>query len=391
MIDFLSEAKKLFPYVQERRRDFHMHPELGFEEVRTSGIVAEELSKLGIEVTTGVAKTGVIGIIEGKAPGKVVLLRFDMDALPVTEETGAEYASKNESVMHACGHDGHTAIGLAVARLLYKYKDQFNGTIKLVFQPAEEGLGGAEMMVKEGVLENPRPDYSLGLHVWNESPIGEILITTGSAMAGAEFFNVKIKGKGAHAALPHMGHDPIVAAAQIVTALQSITTRNVDPLQSAVLTVTAVNGGTAHNVIPPMVELKGTMRTFLPEVMETINLRLEDIVIGIAESMGCEAEVEIVPVSPAVINDSDLAEITQEVAREVLPDAEVSDGFRTMGAEDMAFMMDDIPGCFMFIGSRNEEENLIYGHHHPKFDFDEQALISGIALISAAALKVLEK
>jgi amidohydrolase len=391
MIDFLSEAKQLFPYVQEQRRDFHMHPEIGFEEVRTSGIVAEELSKLGIAVTTGVAKTGVIGIIEGKAPGKVVLLRFDMDALPVTEETGAEYASQNEGVMHACGHDGHTAVGLSVARLLHKYKDQFNGTIKLVFQPAEEGLGGAELMVKEGVLENPRPDYSLGLHVWNESPVGEILVTTGPAMASAEFFNIIIKGKGAHAALPHLGYDPIVASAQIINALQSITTRNVDPLESALLSVTAVNGGTAHNVIPPIVELKGTVRTFLPEVQETINRRLKEIAFGVSESMGCEAEVDIVPVSPAVINDSDLAELVQEVAREVLPDAEVSDGFRTMGSEDMAFMMDDIPGCYMFIGSRNEKENLVYGHHHPKFDFDEQALVSGIALISAATLKVLEK
>jgi amidohydrolase len=278
-----------------------------------------------------------------------------------------------------------------VALLLHKYKDQFNGTIKLVFQPAEEGLGGAELMVKEGVLENPRPDYALGLHVWNESPTGEILVTSGEAMAGAEFFNIKIKGKGAHGAGPHLGYDPIIAAAQIVTALQSITTRNIDPLQSAVLSVTAVNGGTAHNVIPPLVELKGTVRAFLPEVQETINRRLNEIVLGIAESLECEAEVEIVPVSPPVINDVDLVEMVREIAQEVLPEAEVVDGFRTMGAEDMAYMMQDIPGCYMFIGSRNEKEKLIYSHHHPKFDFDEQALVNGIALISAAALKILEK
>lgn len=390
MIDYLSEAEQLFPYAQERRRDFHMHPELGFKEVRTSRIVAEELGKLGIKVTTGIAETGVIGIIEGKAPGKVVMLRFDMDALPVTEETGAEYASQNEGVMHACGHDAHVAIGLSVARLLNKYKDQFNGTIKLVFQPAEEGEGGAERMVEEGVLENPRPDYALGLHVWNESPTGEILVTSGQAMAGAEFFNIKIKGKGAHAAGPHLGYDPIVATAQIITALQSITTRNVDPLEAAVLSVTAVNGGTAHNVIPPVVELKGTVRTFLPEVRDTIHRRMREIIFGIAEAMECEAELEIVDVSPSVINDLALAELVQEQVRSVLPDASVVDGFRTMGAEDMAFFMEKIPGCYMFIGSRNEEKNFVYTHHHPKFDIDEQALTYGIALISASAIKVLE-
>ena len=169
MIDYLAEAEELFPYTQTLRRDFHAHPELGFEEVRTAGIVAEELKKLGIEVTTGIAETGVIGIIEGNGPGPVVLLRFDMDALPITEETGAEYASKTPGVMHACGHDGHTAIGLSVAKILLKHQDQWAGTVKIVFQPAEEGLGGAERMVKEGVLENPRPDYSLGMHLWNYS------------------------------------------------------------------------------------------------------------------------------------------------------------------------------------------------------------------------------
>jgi amidohydrolase len=391
MIDFLAEAEELFPYAQKLRRDFHMHPELGFQEVRTSGIVAEELNKLGIEVTTGIAETGVIGIIEGTGPGKVLLIRFDMDALPIVEETGAEYASQNDGVMHACGHDGHTAVGLSVAKLLHKHKDQFNGTVKLVFQPAEEGLGGALRMVKEGVLENPRPDYSLGMHVWNDNLIGEVIVTTGPAMAGAEMFSVKITGKGAHGAAPHLGHDPIAASAQMISAMQTIASRNVDPLKSAVVSVTAIHGGTAFNIIPPSVELKGTIRTFEPEVREMVHRRMKEIIHGIAESMECEAEIEVVDVTPAVINDAELAALVREQAKTVLPDAKVIDGLRTMGSEDMAYMMDDIPGCYMFIASKNEEKGLVYGHHHPKFDIDERALINGIALVSASAVEVLSR
>jgi amidohydrolase len=389
MIDYLAEAEELFPYAQELRRDFHMHPELGFEEVRTSGIVAKELKKLGIKVTTGVAETGVIGIIEGQEEGKVVLLRFDMDALPMTEETGARYASQTSGVMHACGHDGHTAIGLSVARLLHKHKDQIKGTIKLVFQPAEEGLGGAARMVAEGVLENPRPDYSLGLHVWNDNPIGQIFVTSGPAMAGAEMFSVKITGKGAHGASPHLGYDPIVAASQIITALQSIAARNVAPLDSAVVSVTTIQGGTAFNIIPQAVELKGTVRTFKPEVRDTVHRRMKEIIHGVAESMECEAQVEVIDVTPTVVNDLELSSIVREQARTLFPDAEVLDGLRTMGSEDMAYMMDDIPGCYIFVGSQNEVKNLVYGHHHPKFDFDEHAMLTGIALISSTAMKIL--
>jgi amidohydrolase len=321
----------------------------------------------------------------------VLLIRFDMDALPIVEETGAPYASQTEGVMHACGHDAHTAIGLSVAKLLHKYKDSFKGTIKLVFQPAEEGMGGALRMVEEGVMENPRPDYSLSLHVWNEESIGEIIVTTGPAMAGAEMFSVKISGKGAHGAAPHQGRDPIVAAAQIITALQSISSRNVDPLESAVVSVTAFQSGTAFNIIPPAVELKGTVRTFQPEIRDLVHRRMREIIGGIAEAMECTAEISIEDVTPAVINDAELSALVREEAAKVLPDANVKDGLRTMGSEDMAYMMDDIPGCYMFIGSKNDKENLIYGHHHPKFDIDEEAMVNGISLIGAAAVRILSE
>ena len=388
-INFYAEAEELFPYTQKLRRDFHMHPELGFEEVRTAGIVAEELNKLGIEVTTGVGKTGVVGIIEGKGPGPVVLLRFDMDALPIHEETGADYASQTPGVMHACGHDGHTAIGLSVAKVLHKHKDGFSGTVKMVFQPAEEGLGGARSMVEDGVLTNPRPDFSLGMHVWNDKPTGQIAATSGPAMAAAEMFSVKITGKGAHGASPHLGQDPVLAAAQIVTALQSVVSRNVDPLETAVISVTAINGGTAFNVIPPEVELKGTIRTYLPEIRGLVLRRVDEIVHGVAESLQCKAEITMEDVTPAVLNDPRLSKLVNSIREELMPDTKDISGLKTMGSEDMAYLMDDIPGCYIFVGSKNEDNNLIYGHHHPKFDFDEQALVQGVALVSASAFAVL--
>ncbi len=391
MPDYYEEAKSLFDYTQGLRRDFHAHPEIGFKEVRTAGIVAKELQELGIEVTTGVAKTGVIGMLEGNGPGPVVLLRFDMDALPMDEETGVTYASQNPGLMHACGHDGHTAVGLTVARILNKYSDQWAGRVKLVFQPAEEGLGGAREMVREGVLTNPKPDYSLGMHVWNDRMLGEIAITPGPIMAGAEMFKIVISGVGAHGASPHLGKDPILAASQIVTALQSIVARNVDPLQTAVVSVTSFHGGTSFNIIPPTVELKGTVRTYLPEFRETVHRRIREIVHGIAEAMECQAEIEIESVTPPVVNNPEITAKVQVVLEQVLPEATLLDGLRTMGSEDMAYMMENIPGCFIFVGSKNPEQNLVFGHHHPKFNFDEHALVHGAALMAASAVALLNK
>lgn len=390
MPDFIKEAEDLFEYTRALRRDFHMHPELGFQEVRTAGIVAKELNQLGLEVSTGIAETGVVAMIEGGKPGPVVLCRFDMDALPITEETGAEYASTNPGVMHACGHDGHTAIGLTVARLLQQHREDLSGTVKLVFQPAEEGLGGAERMVKEGVLDGPRPDYSLSLHLWNEKPYGLIGVTPGPAMAAAESFEITLTGKGAHGASPHQGIDPILAAAQVVTALQSIVSRNVRPLEAAVVSVTAIEGGTTHNVIPPAVRMKGTIRSYLPEVRELVHRRFGEIVKGVAASMGCEAEYVIFDITPAVVNDEKMAGHVQEVVKRLLPADGLETDYRTMGAEDMAYMMDDIPGCYFFVGSANDEKGLNYGHHHPKFDFDERALPKAAALMAAAAADLLK-
>lgn len=389
MVDFLNEAYALFEYTRQLRRDFHRHPELGFQEVRTAGTVARELNQLGLEVTTGVGKTGVVGLLEGAQPGPVVLLRFDMDALPIQEETGADYASVNPGLMHACGHDGHTAIGLTVARILESQRRSLAGMVKFVFQPAEEGLGGAEAMIVDGVLTNPKPDFSLALHLWNYKPVGWLGIAPGPLMAAAELFQMRISGRGGHGAAPHLAIDPLVAAAQIITALQSIVSRNVAPLKSAVISVTAVQGGEAFNVIPSTVEMKGTIRTFEPQVRDLVLERFSQVVTGVAQSMECQAELTVQPVTPAVINDAGVTQRVQAVAERLLPDSQVDADARSMVSEDMAEMMQDIPGCYFLIGSANAEKGLDAVHHHPRFDFDEDSLPSAAALMASAAADLL--
>jgi amidohydrolase len=395
MTDFLAEAHALFAFTQATRRDLHMHPELGFHEVRTSGIVARELEELGLEVTKGIGKTGIVGLLEGSRPGPTLLLRFDMDALPIVEDTGADYASKVPGVMHACGHDGHTAIGLTVARLLLAHRPEIAGNVKFCFQPCEEGLGdegvgGNEMMIRDGVLEGPHVDQTLALHLWNEKPLGWLGIAAGPVMAGAELISLNLEGRGGHGAAPHLTVDPIVAAAQIVSALQTITSRNVPPLETAVLSVTTIHSGTAFNVIPQSAELSGTIRTFDLGVRRKVLERFEALARGVGEGMGCKVTLETKRVTPAVINDAGIAARCQHVASLLLPGSDLStDGYITMGAEDMAFMQEKVPGCYFFVGSNNAARHLDYGHHHPKFDFDEAALPRAAGLMAAAAADLL--
>ncbi len=396
MIDYLLEAQALFPYLQSMRRDFHVHPELGFREVRTGGIVARELEALGLEVTKGVGKTGVVAMLEGSRPGPTLLLRFDMDALPILEETGAPYASETAGVMHACGHDGHTAVGLAVARLLHNHRSDLAGSIKFCFQPSEEGFngevrGGNEMMIRDGVMENPHVDQTLALHLWNDQSLGWIGVASGPVLAGAELFTVRIEGKGGHGASPHLTVDPIVAAAQIITALQTIVSRNVAPLNSAVISVTTVQSGTAFNVIPQTAELTGTIRTFDRDVRAMVLDRFTQLIESSAAALNCRAQIDVQRVTPALVNDESLAIRVQETARRVLSTAKLdTSGYLTMGAEDMAFMQEQVPGCYFFVGSNNKDRHLDYGHHHPKFDFDEEALPRAAALMAAAATDLLQ-
>lgn len=397
MNDFLQIATKLFPYTQSLRRDFHMHPELGFREIRTGSIVAKELEALGLEVTKGVGITGVVGLLEGAKAGPTLLLRFDMDALPISEDSGAEYTSQNQGVMHACGHDGHTAIGLTVAKILQSHKDELAGTIKFCFQPSEEGsngeeIGGAEMMMKDGVLESgPKVDMTLSMHLWNEKPLGWVHVAKGPVMAGAEEFKIKIIGKGGHGAVPNATVDPVVCAAQIISASQSIVSRNVGPLETAVVSFTMINGGTAFNIIPQEVTMEGTIRTFDPQVRSKVIKRFEEIVKGVAAAMGCQVEMHVKQLTPALINADNVTSKVQQTARRLLPEANHDDTpYLTMGAEDMAYMQAKVAGCYFFVGSNNKERHLDYGHHHPKFDFDEKALINGAALMAAAAADILK-
>jgi amidohydrolase len=396
MNPFLKKAEELFPYTQAMRRDFHMHPELGYNEIRTGGIVAKELESLGIEVTKGVGKTGVVGFLEGAKPGPTILLRFDMDALPITEDTGAEYSSQNPGVMHACGHDGHTAIGLTVAKILNEHKHELKGNIKFCFQPSEEGtngedVGGALMMMRDGVLEGPKVDKTLSLHLWNEMPLGWLHVAEGPVFAGAELFVVKLTGKGGHGALPETTIDPVVCAAQIVTALQSIVSRNIPALKPAVISVTSIHSGTAFNVIPQTAELNGTIRTFDPEIRKTVLERFEQIVRSIAQAMNCEAEIIIKQVTAQVINDGSVSASVLNTAQNLFPEHTIdTNAYITMGAEDMGYMQEKVPGCYFLVGSANAERNLNYNHHHPKFDFDEKALIKGVALMASAAADLLK-
>jgi amidohydrolase len=389
MENILVEAQALFEYTRTLRRDFHQHPELGLKEFRTANIVARELTDLGLEVHSGVGQTGVVGLIEGKAPGPVVLVRFDMDALPIQEQTDAEYASLNPGVMHACGHDGHVAIGLTVARLLYEKRNEFSGIVKIVFQPGEEGLGGAEKMIADGVLQDPKPDFALSLHVWNEKPVGWVGIVPGPVMAAADTFTVKITGKGGHGAGPHLTIDPIVTASHVVTALQTIISRNVNPLKTAVVTVASIHAGDAFNVIPADVEMKGTLRTFDSDVRDLVIERFTEVVNNVSLALGCQAEIEIKSITPAVVNDPGVTARIQQVARSLLTADTIDTQTTTMGAEDMAFILKDIPGCYFFIGSANVARHLDAPHHNAKFDFDESILSKAAGLMVASTLEFL--
>jgi len=390
MRDFLSEAIAFFPYTQSMRRDFHTHPELGFHEVRTAGIIAKELTALGLEVHTGVGVTGVVALLEGTKPGPVVLVRSDMDALPIHEETGAPYASQNHGVMHACGHDGNTAVLLTVAKMLNAHRSDLAGTVKFMFQPAEEECNGAKKMIEERVLDDPKVDFALALHVWNEKPNGWIGIADGPAMAGAEVFNIKVRGKGGHGGMPHLAMDPILAAAQVVSALQGIVAHNISPLKAAVVSICTIHGGEVFNVTPPEVEMTGTIRTFELDVRDRALERFEKTVHSVAEGMGCQAEIDLRILAPTMNNQPKIARRVREVACRLFPEADVDIAdYLTMGAEDFAFVLEKVPGCYFFIGSSNPEKGLDAGHHHPMFDFDESALSSGSALMAAAIMDLL--
>ena len=371
------------------RRDFHAHPELGFQETRTAGIVAARLRALGLEVREGVGKTGVIGVLRGAKAGPCVLVRADMDALPVDEENGWEWKSKTPGKMHACGHDAHTAIGLCVARILAEEREQLAGTVKFMFQPAEEGMGGAGRMIGDGVLDNPRPDFALALHVWSSIEAGIIGVSPGPVMACADEFHARIVGQGGHGAMPEQTVDAIVVAAHIVTTLQSVVSRNVKPLDAAVVTVGKMQAGSTFNVIPGEAHLWGTTRAFAPDVRATLERRCREIVETLPLAFGGRGEWNFKRGFPAVVNDPAVTERLQSTFESVVGAQNVQPFEPTLGAEDMSLVLEQIPGCYFFVGGRNEAIGATYPHHHPRFNIDETSLSVGTRAMVAAVKELL--
>lgn len=371
----------LHPQVVAWRRSLHQRPELGFREQLTAEFIAQQLQQWAIPHQTGVAQTGVVATIDSGKPGPVLAIRADMDALPIHEENEVSYRSLHDGIMHACGHDGHTAIALGTAYYLAEHRDDFCGTVKLIFQPAEEGPGGAKPMIEAGVLRNPDVDAIIGLHLWNNLPLGTVGVRDGALMAAVEMFNCTIHGRGGHGAIPQQTIDSIVVSAQIVNALQTIVSRNIDPLKSAVVTVGSLHAGHAHNVIPATADLKGTIRYFDPALADFFPQRLDQLIAGICASHGAGYTLDYQSLYPPVINDRAMAELVRSIAETVIetPVGVVPD-CQTMGGEDMAFFLQAVPGCYFFLGSANPDKDLAYPHHHPRFDFDETALSMGIEI-----------
>jgi amidohydrolase len=366
------------------RRDFHAHPELGLQEIRSAGIIAAVLRDLGYRVQTGVAQTGVVALLEGRRPGPVVMVRVDMDALPIQEQNQVPYASCHPGLMHACGHDAHMAIGLGVATAMAQHRDEMTGTLKLVFQPGEEGMDGALRMVDQGVLDDPHPDVFLSTHVWADSPVGTVNVSPGPVMAAADKWTCIVRGKGGHGAMPHQTVDPVVATAHIVTALQTIVSRNVSPLDTAVVTVGAIHGGDAFNIVPAQVALTGTVRSYDACVREHVLRRIDAIIKGVSSACGVSAEFEDTALTPAVVNDPAVAAVVHTAAEAVVGLEKVLACERTMGSEDAALFMQDVPGCYFFLGSSNVERGLTWPLHNPRFDVDEAVLPIGVAVLARA-------
>ena len=414
----LEISADLDAWLRETRRMIHMRPELLCEEHQTSELVQKHLTELGVSFRKGVGGdgrplympeeaikragiktfpttggTGVLGEIRGtrgNGEGKVVLLRADMDALPIEEANDVPYKSQTPGKMHACGHDLHTTILLGVAEVLSGMTDTFDGTVKLMFQPGEEGAGGAVAMIHDGILENPSVDAAFALHVSSDLTPGNVSLGAGPHAAAADFFEVHVTGKGGHAAFPHTTVDTTLVAAHILIALQSLVARELDPLETAVVTVGALHAGTVGNVIPHTATMTGTVRTYSPTVRDFIEQRMTEVAASIAQSFRATAEVVYLRGYPPMVNDPEMTAFAQSVAEELLGDDHVHYGKPIMAGEDLSFVLDKVPGCMISLGTGNPERGFIYPPHHPRFDADEDALAVGVRLLSGIALRYLE-
>jgi amidohydrolase len=376
-----KEIRELQKELVAWRRQIHKYPELAFKEKKTADFVVSKLQEWGIEHQANIAHTGVVALIKSPLPGPVLAIRCDMDALPIQEENEVVYRSCHDGIMHACGHDGHTAIALGTAYYLSQHPQDFRGTVKIIFQPAEEGPGGAKPMIEAGVLENPKVDAIIGLHLWNNLPVGTLGIRSGAMMGAVEIFKCTIFGKGGHGAIPQQTIDSVLVSAQVVTALQTIVSRNINPLESAVLTIGELHAGSALNVIADTAKMTGTVRYFNPNLKDYFPQRMREIIGGICQSHGARFELNYTHLYPPVINDFTITELVKSVAEEVVETPlGVVPKCQTMGGEDMSFFLQEVPGCYFFLGSANPAKGLDFPHHHPRFDFDESVLSMGVEM-----------
>ncbi len=386
-----EEVMALKDEVISLRRDFHKHPELGFQEKRTAQIVENYLKDCGIEVHPHIAKTGVMGILRGSKEGKTVLLRADMDALPIEELNEIPYKSVNKGVMHACGHDGHTAMLLVAAKVLSRHRNEISGSVKFVFQPSEEKTpGGAIKMIEEGVMENPHVDKAFGLHLGNMIPAGIIALREGVMTAEADSFKISITGKGGHGAYPHTSVDPVVIASQTVMALHTIVSREINPINPVVLTIGKIHSGDVFNVIPESAELLGTVRTLDKNIAKTIPERIERIAKNTAQAFRGSAEVQYTFGYPPLINSKEETLYVRSVAKEVVGEKKVIESPVSMGGEDMAYFLERAKGAFFWLGSMNKEKGLDKPHHSAYFNFDEDVLPIGVEMHVRIALGLLK-
>jgi amidohydrolase len=374
------------PELVRLRRAVHRHPEPGFREERTAALIRSRLRAWGIEQRRS-AGTGTVALIRGKRPGPTLLIRADMDALPIQEENRVPYASRRPGMMHACGHDAHVAIALGAARLLQSRRGGLAGNVKFMFQPAEEGPGGAAPMLEEGLLRSPRVDAAFALHVWNDLDTGEVGVRDGAVFAAADEFRIVVTGKGGHGAAPHQTADPIVAAAQIVTAAQTLVSRRTPPWKSAVLTVGRIHGGTRHNIIPREVLLEGTIRTLDERLRSRLHRELAVLARGVARGLGVTADCSVQRGYPATVNDPGQSEVARAAAREA--GARVVEQLPTLGAEDMSLVLREVPGCYLFLGTHAPSSGPRRNNHASRFDIDERALPLGVEVWLRLAERVL--
>jgi amidohydrolase/hippurate hydrolase len=383
-------SNQIFEEIVAIRRDLHRHPELAFEETRTASVVSDFLQACGVPAQKGVAKTGVVGMLYGKAPDhdqRLLAFRADMDALPMSEENSHDFCSLTPNKMHACGHDAHTAMLLGTAKILSSLSDELAGDVQFIFQPSEEiAPGGAQAMIDDGIFKDRKPDVIYGQHCIPQIPVGQIGFVTGPMMAAADEIYITVKGKGGHASAPHRTSDPIIAACQMVMNLQTIISRNFPPYEPAVLTIGAINGGSATNVIPNEVKLMGTYRTMNEEVRILGHRRMQEIVEQTAKSFGVEAELEIRKGFPAVINDENATEFAFRASQEYMGTSATLHAEPFMAAEDFSNFLKHVPGSFWQLGVSNPEKGIVHNIHSSKFDLDEQAILHGIGYMSYLAL-----